>query len=397
MLVAVALRNPRLFALHRQHLAFRQRNVRIGGDHLDGVGRLARANGAELLVDRLLLRPPGPRHHHVVVQLVQPDDDKILLLVEGHGILPLAIVGEAAFAFFHFALLLFQLPVEPLDHVLGRLELDLEILVHVLVDQRVRRCLRKFRVGRVEQHVDQLAAGDRLDVNPGNERVHQRRFRSRFSPRPRRRRIVRRRTNQRGDTGLEAAEQGERRHRRTGGSIELGQRRDAELPDDAAREIAPLEDSVLRLVVQLGIFVVVVGGHAGNGNRSLVFDEQPRLRAKQVHRAVVLNQDRGGREDEDGGGDAAIPVDHRQAVEDVNFTFGNVSQRRRRAFGCRASAGTMISHYCGQVGSPTFLTARMPAAAAPAATIPAVPAVLPSMPPLAAIGRVSTTDSVSPA
>ena len=89
-----------------------------------------------------------------------------------------------------------------------------------------------------------------------------------------------------------------------------------QLLHDLSDEIAALKDLVLRVVVRLGILVerVLGAGDAGNRRRTLVLDEEPRLRAVQLNRRVALNHDAEAGEDEDRRRDGAIPIEHREAV-----------------------------------------------------------------------------------
>ena len=65
------------------------------------------------------------------------DEDDVLLLVQRQRVLPLAVLRERALAVLDLLLLAGELPLEPVEHALRRLELDLQVLVDVLVDECV--------------------------------------------------------------------------------------------------------------------------------------------------------------------------------------------------------------------------------------------------------------------
>ncbi len=114
---------------------------------------------SDLIEEDFFLRLLRLRAHHVVVQLVEPGEDDVLLVVERQGVLPVAVVGEAALAFLDLGLLLVHLLLEPVDHVLRALKLDGEVLVDVLVHQRVDREGGELRVERGERDIHEPAAG----------------------------------------------------------------------------------------------------------------------------------------------------------------------------------------------------------------------------------------------
>ncbi len=138
----------------------------ILGDDCHVLERLAHRVVLDLVVGQFALLPPALGRHRVVVQLVQPRADEILLVVQRQRVLALAILRHRAIAVLHFLQLLDELLVEPIDHVLRAAELDLEVRVDVLVDERVRGCRCELRVRRLEGDFDELAARDWTDVDP---------------------------------------------------------------------------------------------------------------------------------------------------------------------------------------------------------------------------------------
>ena len=134
----------------------------------------------DLVVEDFFLRLFRLRAHHVVVQLVEPGEHDVLLVVERHGVLPVAVVGEPALAFLDLRLLLGHLLLQPVDHVLGALELDGKVLLDVLVHQRVDGQGRELRVERGERDVHEPAAGDRDHSHVADEGADERRFVRRF-------------------------------------------------------------------------------------------------------------------------------------------------------------------------------------------------------------------------
>ena len=146
----------------------------------NGFGRLAGGDHSDLIEEDFFLRLFRLRAHHVVVQLVEPREDDVLLVVERHGVLPVAVVGEAALAFLDLGLLLGHLLLEPVDHVLRALELDGKVLLDVLVHQRVDRKGRELRVERGERDVHEPAAGDGDHGHVADEGADESRFVRRF-------------------------------------------------------------------------------------------------------------------------------------------------------------------------------------------------------------------------
>ena len=109
--------------------------------------------------------------------LFSRDSDDVLLVVERERVLLVAVLGQRALALLRpCSAACSSSLLEPVEHVLGRLQLDGEVLLDVLVDQRVDGLRRERRIARRERHVDEMAARDRADADAADERVDQRRF-----------------------------------------------------------------------------------------------------------------------------------------------------------------------------------------------------------------------------
>ena len=103
-----------------------------------------------------------------------------------------------------------------------------------------------------------------------------------------------------------------------------------QLLDDPARQIATLENLVLRVVVELWILEVLRLGlrKSGNCGRPFRIDQEAALGLKELEARVPLDQDRRRRQHEYAERDVAIPVDNGEVIEDVNVVA-------RRALGLR--------------------------------------------------------------
>ena len=164
-------------------------------------------------------------------------------------------------------------------------------------------------------------------LDPAEERRDQRRFVGALVGLGRLDRLGRRRgAHQVQRALLEVVHHRERRHRRRRRAVELGHRLEVQLLDHRARQVAPLDDPVLRLVVEIRVFVVrvVLLVDPRHHRRSLVFDEQPRLRLVELDVRVALDHHRDRREREDRDRDAAVAIEDREAIQDVDVGVGRV-------------------------------------------------------------------------
>jgi hypothetical protein len=329
--LAVALEQPHLLALQLDHLGLAILDRRVLRDHGDRVGRRAGRDRLHLVVERLFLHPRRARLGRRVVQLIEARQDDVLLVVERQRVLLLAILRQRLFAFLDPLLLVLELLVEPVEHPLRRAKLDFEVLAHVLVDQRVHRFGRELRILGGEGDVHQMAAAHRLDADAADERANQRRLVGRLV-RLRRLGGCFRRPLDVPDRGrLQIAQRRDRRRRRRFRAVEFRHRLETQAAHDAAGEVAPLQDLVLRLVIRLGVFVVGVRVvlEPGNRGRSLILDEDPPLRDVDLDVAVSLNHHRGRHQDEDRDAEMSVPVKHRQPVEQVDVAFRREMRRAR--------------------------------------------------------------------
>ena len=344
MLFAVPLRQLDLLVLKLEQLALEALDLRVLRDQRDRVHRdRVQPDGGherlDLAVLRLLLHARHLRLGDGVVQLVQPREHDVLLVVERQGVLLVAILRERPLAFLDLRLLVGELLFEPGQHVLAGLELDLQVLVDVLLHQRVGGLRRELRIDRIKRHVHQPAAAHRVHAHAADERADQRRFVGRCDGL---RRLGRRRLlapEQREEALPEIFRQRHRRRRRRQRAVELRHLAEVQLGDHALREVAALENLVLRLVVGLGIFVELLGASdAGNGRRALVLDQQTSLGAEVLDARIPLNHHRGRRQHEDGDRDPPVAVEHRDAVEQVD-----VGVRRKACAGAGPPGGRQLA------------------------------------------------------
>ena len=174
--LAVLLGELCLLALEVGQLQLAGLDLRVLRDDRNRVGRRARRHRSDLIVLGLLLDSHRAGAQHGVVQRVQPGDDNVVLVVERHGVLAVAIVGELAFAVLDFLLLRRHFLLEPVEHVLCALELDLEILRHVLVDEGVDGRCGQVGTRGGERDVHQPAVGHRDDLDAREKRADERGF-----------------------------------------------------------------------------------------------------------------------------------------------------------------------------------------------------------------------------
>ena len=175
MSLTVALRQAHALSLHFLHARLCRRDLHVLRDG----GRLSELGGRQtpdLVVQNFLLSLPRLRADDVVIQLVQPRQDDVLLVVERHRILLVAIIGQRGLGCLNLFLLGRQLLSEPLQHVVRGLKLELEVLGDVLLRQRVGGQRRKLRIGGLERHVDQTRATRGLDDEARDEGVDERRL-----------------------------------------------------------------------------------------------------------------------------------------------------------------------------------------------------------------------------
>ncbi len=343
MLVAIAAGQLHLLLLQLGQPALGGLNLDVLHRDRQRVGRHRAADEQwlDLAVLRLFLDARHLRFRDGVVERVEARDHDVLLVVERHRVLLVAIVRERAFALFHLGLLVRELLAEPLQHVFRGRQLRLKILVDVLVHQCVGRQGGERRVDRVEGDVHEAAAAHRLDADTRDECRHQpglvrrlvdlRRFLHDFRLTPDHRHQARARRG----------EQRQRRLRRRGRAVEFRNLIEPDFLDHAAREIASAQNLVLRLEIRFGIFeeLFVLSREAWHGRRPFVFDQQAALAAEVLDVRVALNHHRRRRQDEHRDRDAAIAVEHRDAVQNVDVGVGSEPRRSGSCAACACLGG----------------------------------------------------------
>ena len=128
----------------------------------------------DLVVHRFFLDALGARPRVLVVHLREVGDHRVLPVFERQRVVRLAILRHRALAVFDLRLLLLDFVGEELQALRRRLGAPLEVLLHVLFDERVGRFRRKRGIGRLHRHVVEPAAAHRIDGDRAEEIVDER-------------------------------------------------------------------------------------------------------------------------------------------------------------------------------------------------------------------------------
>jgi hypothetical protein len=97
------------------------------------------------------------------------------------------------------------------------------------------------------------------------------------------------------------------------------------------RRVAPAQNLVLRFVVGFGILVKGVGRarQPRQRRRSLVFDEKASLSLVHLDGGIALDHHGDRRQHEDGDGDVTVPVNDREAVQNMDVAVDREMRRQR--------------------------------------------------------------------
>ena len=134
-------------------------------------------DGLELPVDGLLLDSVGPRLGHRGIQVREPLHDDVLPVLEGDGVALLAVALQGLLGLFDLLPLFPQLLAEPVRGLLGREELELEVLLDILAGEGVGDLGRDGRILRLETQINQAAVSDGRDGEAPEQGVDQARLR----------------------------------------------------------------------------------------------------------------------------------------------------------------------------------------------------------------------------
>ncbi len=162
MLVAQLLGQLALLTLELRELGLLLLDVGVrqhGGEGIEPTALFAER--LELAVERLLLKTFGLRLRHRAIEIGQLLDDDVLPVLERDRVVLLAITLQRSFGRFNLAALLRQPIAEPVAGFLRSHELVLEILIDVVLRDRVDDPRREIRVGELVLHVHEPAVSNR--------------------------------------------------------------------------------------------------------------------------------------------------------------------------------------------------------------------------------------------